>query len=186
VPPRKYPVIALALLPFAITAAQLDHVTVTKEGDRYVLEGAVQLEATTSAVYRVITDYDALENLDKGIAESRLIERVSDTVALVYTKMKGCILLFCRKVERIERVEEISATEIRAVVVPDSDTDVRYENSSWELSPHESGTRVVYRTEVEPDFWIPAVIGPAVIRNVLRRRVSRTLGNLERAALNYQ
>ncbi|MDH3589843.1 MAG: SRPBCC family protein [Gammaproteobacteria bacterium] len=184
-PPHKPLLLALALSHAAI-AAELDHVTVTKEGDRYVLEGEVQLEATSSAVYRVITDYDGLEKLDKGIAESRLIERVSDTVALVYTRMKGCVILFCRKVERIERVEEISATEIRAVVVPDSDTDVRYGHSHWELLPHESGTRVTYRTEVEPDFWIPAVIGPALIRSVLRRRVSRTLGNLEQAALNYQ
>jgi len=63
---------------------------------------------------------------------------------------------------------------------------VRYERSRWQLSPHEIGTRIVYSTEVEPDFWIPAVLGPALIRSTLKRRVSRTLGKMEQAAHAYE
>ncbi len=176
----------LLLLPLAVLAAEIDHVTIEKDGPRYRLEGEVMVEAPIDAVYRVITDYDALERLDKGILESRLVERLDDNSALVYTRLAGCVVFFCRKIDRIERVEETPPVGIVAVVVPADDGDVRYERSSWELGEADGGTRIVYRTEIEPGFWIPAVIGPPLVRNVLRRRVAATLVNLEQAAVEDQ
>jgi len=167
-------------------AADIDHVSVEKEGERYFLEGEVVVGASTDAVYQLITDYDALEKIDRGIVESRLLERIGDNVAMVYTRLKGCVVFFCRKIDRVERVEEISVNEVVAVVVPNEDGDVRYERSHWRLSKDKEGTRITYYTEVEPDFWIPAVIGPTLIKHSLRRRVARTLKNLEAAALTYE
>ncbi|NNF62204.1 MAG: hypothetical protein HKN06_12880 [Gammaproteobacteria bacterium] len=176
----------LILVPLAALAGRIDYVSVTRDGPRYVLEGEAFVAAQPAAVYAAITDYNSLDKLDKGIAESRLLERIDDNIALVYTRLTGCVIVFCRKVERVERVEEVSDTEVQSVVVPQEQADIAYERSSWRLSAEADGTRIKYRTEIEPDFWIPAFIGPAVLRGVLKRRVSRTLGNLEQAAKNYQ
>lgn len=184
--PRPERLVLLVLIPLVAGGAQVDRVSVEKVGSRYVLEGEAHIDASPGAIYRAITDYDALEKLDKGIVESRLLERIGDNVALVYTRLTGCVLFFCRNVDRIERVEEISEHEIVAVVVPGDGSDISYEHSRWALIPGETGTRIVYQSEIEPDFWIPAVIGPAILRGVLRRRVAQTLGNLEQAARAYE
>lgn len=182
---RRSPIL-LVLVSAATLAGRVDFVTVQRDGARYILEGEAFVAAPAPAVYAAITDYNSLARLDKGIAESRLLERIDDKIALVYTRLTGCVLVFCRKVERVERVEEVSATEVESVVVPQAEADIVYERSWWRLAAEADGTRISYRTEVEPDFWIPAFVGPAVLRNVLKRRVSRTLGNLEQAARNYE
>ncbi len=170
------------MMPLVAVAGQVGDVSVDKSGKRYLIEGEATIDAPVSAVYRIITDYDALAKLDKGIIESRLIARVDDTTAMVYTSLKGCILFFCRKVERLERVEEVSDSELVAVVVPYEESNVIYGRSHWQLFPQQGGTRVVFNSEVEPNFWIPSFIGPALIKSVLKKRFVRTLRNLEQAA----
>ena len=174
----------LLALPIVALGAALDSIDVQTSKGRYLLAGEIRIDASMSAVYRVITDYDRLSELDSGIAESRVVERPADGVALVYTRLTGCVLFFCRDVERIERVEEISATEIFAEVVPDDDGDVAFEQSRWRLSEDGGQTRVLYETEIDLDFFVPPLLGPPMVRRVLRNRVAATLLNLEDAALN--
>lgn len=184
--PRRSRWLLLAVIPLTAVAGHVGKVSVVKTEQRYVIEGEAIIEAPVSAVYRLITDYDALARLDKGIAESRLVERVDDTTALVYTSLKGCVVVFCRKVERVERVEEVSDSEIVAVVVPSGDSNVSYGKSHWQLFPQQGGTRIEFNSEVEPDFWIPSFIGPALIKRALKKRVVHTLHNLELAATAYE
>lgn len=172
--------------PLMAVAGQIEHVEVEKYGERYFIEGEITINAPVHAVYRLITDYDALNNLDKGIAESRLVERLSDNTAMVYTSLTGCIVFFCRKVERMERVLEVSDSEIVAEVVPFEGSNVAYGRSQWTLHAEQSGTRIVFNSQVQPDFWIPPMLGPALIKKVLKKRVTRTLDNLEQAAKDYE
>lgn len=175
---------AIALvMPLVALGAVLDSIDVQKRQGRYLLAGEITIDAPMTAVYRVITDYDRLSELDKGIAESRVIERPAAGIALVYTRLTGCVLFFCRDVERIERVEEVSATEIVAHVVPGEGTDVAFEQSRWQLSEDAGRTRVIYETEIDPAFFIPPFVGPPIVRRVMRTRVAATLDNLEHAAL---
>ena len=89
------------------------------------------------------------------------------------------------KVERIERVIEKFPNELIAEVVP-ADGHVSYENTRWLFTAEEAGTHISFTTEVEPDFWIPGFIGPNIIKGNLKRRVERTLDNLEEAARAYE
>lgn len=166
----------------AASGAALERVDVTKQKDRYLLAGEIVIDAPRAKVYAVITDFERLHELDEGIAEARIVERVDDRTTVVYTRLSGCVLVFCRDVERLERVEKVSETEIVANVVPEENGDVAYSSARWLLTAEGDATRVVYETEVDPSFWIPPVIGPAIVRNVLRKRVAATLGNLEQAA----
>lgn len=175
---------ALSLLaPLAAPGAVLDRIDVRTHKGRYLLAGEITIDAPMTAVYRAITDYDRLSDLDKGIAESRVVERPETGIALVYTRLTGCVLFFCREVERIERVEEVSATEIVARVVTDDDSDLSFGQSRWQLYENGDKTRVIYETEIDPGFFVPPFLGPPIVRQVLRTRVAATLDNLENAAL---
>lgn len=177
---------ALALCAAGAAAAAgsvLERVEVTRNAERYLLEGEVVIRAPRASVYAVITDFEHLAELDDGIAESRVVERLDDRTTLVYTRLNGCVIVFCREVERLERVERVSDSEIVAHSIPDDSGDIAYSSSRWLLSTEGDTTRVVYATEIDPAFWIPPLIGTAVVRKVLRDRVRATLGNLEQAAL---
>lgn len=173
----------VAAMAVAATGAVLERVEVSREADRYLLAGEILIQAPRSAVYAVIIDFDRLAELDHGIVESHIVERIDEKTTLVYTKMNGCVMVFCRDVERLERVEQLSDTEIIANLVPDEQSDIRSSTSRWLLSSEGDATRVVYTTEIDPTFWVPPLIGTALVRKVLRDRVTATLGNLEQAAL---
>lgn len=175
--------LCVAAAAVAASGAVIERVDVTRQNDRYLLAGEVLIAAPRAAVYAVITDFERLDELDEGIAEARVVERIDDRTTVVYTRLSGCVLLFCRDVERLERVEQVSDAEIVAHVVPGSGAgDIAYASARWLLTQEGEATRVVYETEIDPAFWIPPVIGPALVRGVLRKRVAATLGNLEQAA----
>ncbi|MBT8132483.1 MAG: hypothetical protein KJO35_09460 [Gammaproteobacteria bacterium] len=175
----------LLLLPL-VAAAEISTVDVEKDGARYRVAGEVTVSASSNAVLRMLTDYDALEKLDKGIVESRLIERLSADVSMVYTKLSGCIMFFCRKIERIERVQQLSDKELLAEVMHEESSKIGYEFSRWELQDSEQGTRILFNSQIEPDFFVPMLIGPVMIKSALRRRVGDTLAGLEDVARTYE
>ncbi|MEA2079826.1 MAG: hypothetical protein U9P00_08215, partial [Pseudomonadota bacterium] len=45
-----------------------------------------------------------------------------------------------------------------------------------------AGTRILMRSELAPDFWIPPLLGPWLIKRELRAEALQTMHNLERVA----
>ena len=56
-------------------------------------------------------------------------------------------------------------------------------NSRWSLVDKGDHTRVTYYMEMQPDFWIPPVIGPFLIRRFLSDGSADAAQRLENFAL---
>ena len=161
-------------------ALRLDHIEVRYEDSRYHLYALVDLAAPREAVYAVLTDYGRLSRLNEQIVESRIVEHESPTVFLVMTRVRGCVVLVCRELTRVERVREDEPNELVSRTLPEL-SDVRYETAAWRFEDSETGTRLIYRLEVEPDVWIP-IVGRGAVKRQLRRSFERTVGAVERLA----
>jgi hypothetical protein len=85
---------------------------------------------------------------------------------MLYTKLRACSGLFCRTVQRVERVQE-SPFDLLAVVVPEQ-SDVVSGQSHTVLQTVEGGTRVHYRLTIVPKFWVPPLIGRTAMLRTLR------------------
>ena len=59
-------------------------------------------------------------------------------------------------------------------------SDLRHGYARVDMWQESEGTRILIRSEVEPDFWIPPLIGPWVIKKKLRSEALETVRNLER------
>ena len=166
----RAPTVALLglVLTLPVVAATIRNVEIDRVGDRYVLVSDTYLDAPQAAVFRVLTDYDQFERISSAFDESRFLGPDTDGTPLVYTRVEGCVWFFCKSLERVERLEFESPGYIVTTALPDR-SDFIYSRSQWELSKDRDGTRVVYRLEMEPDFWVPPIIGPMIIK---RRLVS--------------
>lgn len=141
-----------------------------KEEDLYVVRAETYIDAPLEGVYDVLVDYEGFHRISSFIDETRFIDRVDDDdEGIVYTRLKGCLLAFCKTIERIERLEVVPDRRITATVIQDQ-SDVNYARAVWEIYPEGSGTLLTYDLEVDLGFWIPPVLGPAVIRGLLRSR----------------
>jgi len=139
----------------------------TQYKDReYRIELDLVLHQPAERIQAVLRDYSSYPSLDAGILESKILERPDEATVMLFTKLRACSGLFCRTVQRVERVQE-SSFELLALVVPEK-SDVVSGQSHTVLQTVEGGTRVRYRLTVVPKFWVPPLIGRSVMLRTLR------------------
>ena len=149
--------------------------------DQYVLESENYLQASVSSVFQVLLDYDNFTQLSSVYQESRQLGLGPDGAPRVYTRARGCMLFVCRSVEKIERLDTEPNYRIVATVIPEL-SNLREGLTEWVLNADGAGTRLFYRMELVPKFWVPPLIGPPVIRYVLTKGGKDALQRLENLA----
>jgi hypothetical protein len=177
--------VALAALGAAAlaAAATIDELDVERERGRYSLEAYARLDATPESVYSVLTDFDdnAYSRISRAYKESRYLAPAADGVPLVYTRMEGCLLWHCMTLERTERLETREPTWIKSTALPEQ-SNFKHATSEWVLEPDGDGTLMTYKVELEPDFFVPPVIGPWYLKRTLSQGGLRAVTRIERLA----
>lgn len=171
----------LALPAGAPAAAELLDVSVEKTGERYLMRSRTWFDAPPEAVFRVLADYDRFERISSVFEDVRFIDPASDGTTRAYTLVKGCVMFFCKSIERTERLEFTPPHRIVARVEPEH-SDLRYGRTEWHFRPADSGTEVYYRMEMEPGFWVPPLIGPYIMKRSFRSDAEEALNRIEALA----
>lgn len=166
-----------------LRAASIDSLDVTRDHGRFHLVAHTHLDATPAAVYKVLTTYDedAYGRISNVYKESRYLQPASDGTPLVYTRVEGCLLFFCKSMRRVERLQVVKPNYICTTAVP-SRSDFRYARSIFRLKRDDDGTEVTYRLDMEPDFWLPPFVGPWLLKHVLLRGGSHAVQRIEHLA----
>jgi hypothetical protein len=164
-------------------AATIDELDVTKQRGRYSLEADARLEATPESIYAVLTDFDdnAYARISRAYKESRYLEPAADGTPLVYTRMEGCMLWHCLTLERTERLEAEAPRWIKSTALPEG-SNFKHATSEWVLEPDGDGTKMTYKVELEPDFFVPPIIGPWYLKRTLSQGGLRAVTRIERLA----
>jgi hypothetical protein len=164
-------------------AATIDDLDVVKQRGRYSLEAYARLDATPESIYTVLTDFDdnAYSRISRAYKESRYLEPTPDGTPLVYTRMEGCLLWHCMTLERTERLETEKPWWIKSTALPEA-SNFKHATSEWVLEPDGDGTKMTYKIELEPDFFVPPVIGPWYLKRTLSQGGLRAVTRIERLA----
>jgi hypothetical protein len=167
----------------AVSAATIRSLDIERDGARYKLVSDTYLDASRSAIFKVLTDYDdnRFGRISSVYKESGYMGAAPDGTPLVYTRVEGCLLFFCRSMKRVERLETKRPSHIVTTALPDR-SDFAYSRSEWDLEPEGDGTRVIYRLTMQPDFWIPPVVGPWLLKRTLRQGGARAVNRIENLA----
>jgi hypothetical protein len=169
----------LLLTPAGAAAGDIMAASVIQTGARYDVAIRAHIDAPTDAVYRAITDYANLAAINPDIEVSELLETNAAGVSTVRTAIKVCILVFCKRVEQLQRVTHPDADTIEAVIIPEG-SDFRSGFARWRLSsPTAVTTELQFTDTFEPDFWVPPLIGPWLIQQKLVREVTETAAYIE-------
>jgi len=165
--------------------AEIVDIEVNRDGRRYALVSTTHFDASPEQVFSVLIDYDQLSRISTTIKESRFVESSDDGSAIVYSRVGACVFFYCKTVEKYERLEVVKPTFIQTTAIPER-SDVVYSQSKWSLTADSNGgTSVVYRLEFEPDFWVPPLIGPMMIKKVLIDDGAAAVDHIEAMALKY-
>ena len=173
--------ITLLLHSFTSRSAELRDVQVELRDERYHLFSETYLDVSREALYEVLTDFEQFEKFTSAIVEARNTEPDENGQPGFYTRMEGCVLLFCKSLIRNGYLILIPRLEIVAISIPE-ESDFKYSRERWQLIDFEDGTIMIYDFEMEPAFWVPPVIGPFVIQRALRSGAERAVDRIEKLA----
>lgn len=180
------PLSALAglLLCLHARAYELHDIRVTRETPRYRVHMEVSLDVPAAAAYAVFSDVRRLPQINPAVREVRVIEETSTGARRVYTDVRMCLSVFCRHLEQVQdmRFEPSAAGgRVRARVIAEL-SDLRYGLADWTLRECAGRTCLRFDAELEPDFWVPPLIGPWLIQRKLREEAMQTSAGIERLA----
>ncbi|RME35576.1 MAG: cyclase/dehydrase [Gammaproteobacteria bacterium] len=162
-----------------LQGAQIESLELEETAGGYRVELVALLERPRELVMRLITDYRLLSRINPYVVESRTLPGARPPAQRVALVSEGCLLFFCRRVRHVQDFTR-RGWVLDALMVP-AQSDFRSGLLRWTLqAPDPRHTRIRMVAQVEPDFWLPPLIGPAILRHALRRMALGSLEGLER------
>lgn len=153
--------------------------------NRYGVDLTVALEATASAAYAVMTDYPNLVAINPAVVSATPLAGAPAGATRLATHVRVCVAWFCRDLHQVQDMRAAPTAsgggQLQATVLPDR-SDLRFGEARWTIWPCEAGACLRFVTTIEPDFWVPPLIGPWIIKRKLREEAIQTAQGIETAA----
>jgi Polyketide cyclase / dehydrase and lipid transport len=179
---RATALLAIGLLaPAFVSAATIVRTEATHDDGRYRVSFEVVLDAERSRIWRIMTDYEHLTRVSKVIVESRLLKSASADRPRVAVTMHACVLIFCKTIKKVVDIQVWPQTEIKVTGDP-ALSDFSYSVERWRVVAEGAKTRLFYDAEMEPDFFIPPLIGPWLVKSFMQREIKATAIQVEALA----
>ena len=151
-------------------------VSIEKDGRSYRIHMAFDVPASIGQVKSVLTDYAHPSRLTPAVTAREVLGK-QDGVVRVRTDFRDCVVFFCKSMKLVHDVT-VSANAVRADVVPGG-SDFRDGFLLWSIRDTGSGgSHVVFEAVMEPDFFVPPLVGGFLVSNALRKQAITTANNL--------
>lgn len=176
-------VCAWLLAAAAAHAGEVLDVAVQRFDRRYVVEIDARFGAPAERLRTLLTDYAHLGRINDSIRRSEVIETHSSQHHCVLTEADVCVAVFCKHIVQVQDVSVLPDGSILATMRP-TRSDFSYGVARWDFWEEPAGTRMRFRSEIEPAFWVPPLIGPWLVQRALEAEMLKSVANLERLAEN--
>ena len=175
--------LALVLLMCSSLAqpAELRDILIERNDDYYRLNSKAWFDASPESLYDVLSNYDLFIKFTSAIAESRNVEPDEKGRPQFFSRMEGCVLVWCKSFVRNGYLVLSPVKEIVAITNPKT-SDFKLSRESWKLIPENGGTLLVYEFHMIPDFWVPPVLGPFYIKRALNAGGVKAINRIEALA----
>jgi hypothetical protein len=175
---RHVVVTSVCLIIFLLSPPARSELQVSVAKGVYSINLAVQMHVPARYVYRVLTDYVHIYRLDPAITESEILPSPEAGVVRVRTRLADCIAVFCIKIDRVEEVRELGHDILQVTTIPTLNS-FKSGHAVWKILGKEENTQVIYQAQIEPDFYIPPLIGSYFVTEKLRQSISASLAKIE-------
>ena len=130
-------------------------------------------------LYAFIPRVSAGDLAELQVTESGSIYRIR-MVMVVYAPARYVrgVLFFCKSVGRVEDVRELASGDLQAEIVPEL-SNLKSGTAEWRIQRAGEHTLVAYQADMEPDFFIPPLIGSYFVRSNIRKEIMTSFTRLE-------
>ncbi len=162
-----------------VTAAgEVTSVQVKYREGVYALSIDAHIDVPRHHVYEFLTDYDNLTRISPSVIESRVVSQLDDLVHRITFVTKLCVLFYCKNLRQTQDMVQHPQELLTAMLVPEG-SDFKGGFARWRLKQGNAGTRLQFDAQMKPDFWIPSLAGPFILKLMLTREAVNTVRGLE-------
>ena len=180
--------IVLGLIGSTGQAGEVLQSYVDHDDGHYFLHMEMRVNAPVARVYAALTDFDNLTKINNNIIESTMLKN-DPKLKHIRVVTEGCILFFCKRMVQLQHVIELGQGYVSVRVDPEK-SDFTHGHMLWHIRAHDTQqqkqTLVNFSADVAPDFWIPPLIGPWLLKNTFYEETRQTVNGLERLAKQRQ
>jgi len=169
---------ALLAVPLPGRAGGVLDSSVSYDAGVYSLAIEARIDAPAAMVYRLITDYDHLHDINPAVRESRILRTDGPEKCRIHVVTRVCVLFYCRDITQIQDMVQSPGYRIEATILPEY-SDFRRGRAQWRLTPEGDATVMHFRAELEPDFFMPPLIGPWLIRRQMASQITEIVMIIE-------
>lgn len=169
-------------------AATIDALHVAHEGKRYRIELRARLDAPAGDTYTVFRNFDNLPRINDAVESVEPLPPGDAGLERWRTTVRVCVSFFCSRLHQVQDVRDAHDAHgwrLDANVIPEL-SNLRFGEAAWRLDRCAEQTCLWFRAELQPDFWVPPLIGPWVIERTMRRQAESTAQGIERLALEHR
>ena len=174
---------AWLLLGAAQAAAAEPEVSVSRSDDVYSVQMQARLALAPALVHDTFTHFENLPRINPAIEQVQ--RRVGATAGTrVYTQVRVCVAFFCKHLKQVQDIRSSQAGGaylIDALVLP-QESDLRSGSAHWRIASCGTDSCLTFNAKLEPDFWVPPLIGPWLIERKLAKEARITVAGIERVA----
>ena len=169
---------ALLAAPLLSRAGGVLDSSVSDEAGVYSLSIEALIDAPAEMVYRLITDYDHLHDINPAIRESRIQRTYSPVKHRIRTVTRVCVLFYCRDVTQRQDMVQSPGYTIDAYILPQG-SDFHRGRGQWRLTAEGDATVMHFHAELVPAFFLPPLIGPWLIRREMVNQITEIVMIIE-------
>lgn len=165
----------------ATMGAQVTINEIVRNGDRYDVTFDVRIAAPMDRLKYYLTDYANYSQYFHSIRESTLLDGAPAAAQRVRLRLEACVWFFCRSLTFVKDVAVAADGEIRARIEP-ALSDFEEATEHWRVTPIGNETRLQYRAALVPDFFVPPLIGPWLLKRQIHSSLISGAEKLETLA----
>ncbi len=162
--------IVLTILPAVAHAVAPDSrgiaVAIHRDGEAFVVDVDLTVEATPQEAWNVLTDYDHMSEFVSNLTMSRIVRRGSDSLEVAQTS-RVKFGFFDLKFDNVREIEFLPLREIRSKLIRG---DMKMSAFTTRLAAEGNATRITNHGRFIPDRWIPPLIGTIMLEAETRKQ----------------
>ena len=159
-------------------AANITFSAAKYKNDRFIIKVIGVVSAKPAQVFAVLTDYKNIPKISPKIIESKIIKTDGDTT-IVKTVAKGCVWFFCKEIINTQTTTSIPEKRIQSITI-NAQSNLKFGQMVWNIKEVNLGTQIDYYAEIEPDFFVPPLIGSYFIKNYMLEEAKYFIDSVEK------
>ena len=151
-------------------------VTVVRDGGVFEIEAQSHIVADREIAWAVLTDYDGYADFVPGMTSS---QRVGEHPLRIEQHGEFGILFLIKHIYSTLDVHEDPPSTIRFHAI---EGNLRRLETQVDIAQDGDTIVLIYRSTIEPGFWVPPLIGTSIVRAGIRRKLISVSAEIERRA----